>query len=150
MKYLKNSHRDYLKNRMPKIIEQVLDLVDGNDVPHGEMITAFCEKYRKEVVAHFAYEEQTVFPYIESLLDGGKSKNYKIKEYKGNHSDLDSALSDLKNIVIKYLPGKHIEDKRRETLIGLFLFESDLYKHTLLEDRILIYLVEQIEQSFDE
>ncbi|MDR2563050.1 MAG: hemerythrin domain-containing protein [Prevotellaceae bacterium] len=150
MKYLTNSHKDYLENRMPKIITQILDLIDENDVPHGKMIIAFCEKYRKEVVAHFAYEEQTVFPYIESLLGGGKSKSYKIKEYKGNHSDLDSSLSDLKNIIIKYLPCEHLADQRRETLISLFLFELDLSKHTLLEDKILIYLVEQMENKLNE
>ncbi len=147
MEYLRNSHKDYLENRMPKIIAQVLDLVDRKDVPHGKMITEFCEKYKKEVIAHFDYEEQTVFPYIKTLLSGKKPKSYKIKEYKGNHSDLDAALSDLKNIIIKYLPGEYLVEKCREVLIYLFLFESDLNKHTLLEDKILIYLVEQIEKK---
>ncbi len=147
MKYLKNSHKDYLENRMPKIITEILSLVNSYGVWHGEMLTEFCEKYRKEVIAHFDYEEQVVFPYIETLINGKNPSNYKIKEYKINHSDLDAALSDLKNIIVKYLPNESPTEKYRSTLIDLLLFETDLCKHTLLEDKILISLVEQVEQK---
>lgn len=150
MKYLRNSHKDYLRNRMPRIIDSIHDLTKGWQASHREMLTGFCEKYRKEVVAHFNYEEQTVFPYITALLNGETSGNYHIKEYEGNHTNIDAALGDLKNILIKYLPGECSLEKCREILIELFLFEADLYKHTLLEDRILISLVERIENQGDE
>ncbi|MDR0541779.1 MAG: hemerythrin domain-containing protein, partial [Dysgonamonadaceae bacterium] len=140
-------HRDYLKNRMPEVIEQVLNLVDRCRMKHGEMLMGFCEKYRQEVVAHFDYEEQVVFPYIRALLEGKKTDSYKIKEYERNHSNLDAALNDLKNIIIKYLPPECTIEKCRNVLIDLFLFESDLSKHTLLEDQILIALVERIEHN---
>jgi regulator of cell morphogenesis and NO signaling len=141
--YLRNSHKDYLENRMPKIIDRILDL----HVEHGEMLSVFCKKYRQEVITHFDYEEQIVFPYITALLKGEKPNSYKIKEYESNHSDLDAALSDLKNILIKYLPKEFTLEMCRDVLIDLFLFESDLSKHTLLEDQILISLVERIENS---
>lgn len=147
MGYLRNSHKDYLKNRMPKIIDRILNLVASCHVKHGEMLTAFCEKYRQEVITHFNYEEQIVFPYITALLEGERSSSYKIEEYEGNHSDLDAALSDLKNIMIKYLPAGFTLEMCRDVLIDLFLFESDLSKHTLLEDRILVSLVERIEKN---
>ncbi len=147
MTYLENSHKDYLENRMPEVIAQVIDLLGSYDVRHGGMLMEFCEKYKQEVISHFDYEEQTVFPYIKTLLNGNKPNNYKIKEYKGNHSDLDAALSDLKNIIVKYLPSEYPMEKCRDILIHLFLFELDLSKHTLLEDKILISLVEEIEKK---
>jgi regulator of cell morphogenesis and NO signaling len=143
--YLRASHKEYLERRLPKIIDRILDLVDSCHIRHGEILARVCEKYRLEVVAHFDYEEQTVFPYITTLLDGHKPDRYKIKEYESNHGDLDAALSDLKNIVIKYFPETVTIDMSRDVLIDLFLFESDLAKHTILENRILISLVESIE-----
>ncbi|MDR2968743.1 MAG: hemerythrin domain-containing protein, partial [Tannerellaceae bacterium] len=145
--YLRNSHRDYLESRMPAIINRILDVVGGSDAENGEVLAGFCEQYRQEVIAHFNYEEQTVYPYITALLKGERPDSYKIKEYESNHSDLDAALSDLKNIMIKYLPAGFDFEMCRNVLIGLFLFESDLNKHTLLEDRILVSLVEQMEKN---
>ena len=147
IEYLRNSHKDYLENRMPKIIDRILDLADCCHVRHGEILGGFCEKYRQEVIAHFDYEEQVVFPYITALLRGERPNSYRIEEYERNHSDLDAALSDLKNIMIKYLPDDFTLENCREVLIDLFLFESDLNKHTLLEDRILVSLVERIEND---
>jgi regulator of cell morphogenesis and NO signaling len=143
--YLRASHKEYLERRLPKIIDRILDLLASCQIRHGEILACVCEKYRQEVVAHFAYEEQTVFPYITALLDGRKPDRYKIKEYESNHGDLDAALSDLKNIVIKYFPETVTIEMSRDVLIDLFLFESDMDKHTLLEDKILIALVENID-----
>ena len=148
MRYLQNSHQEYLKKRMPEVINQVLNLVDRSQMKHGGMLMGFCEKYKQEIVAHFDYEEQIVFPYIRALLEGKKTDRYKIREYGRNHSNLDAALNDLKNIIIKYLPPECTIEKCRHVLIDLFLFESDLSKHTLLEDQILIALVERIEHTF--
>lgn len=146
IKYLRNSHKDYLENRVPKIIDKILHLAENRHLKHGEMLEKFCAKYRREVVAHFNYEEQKVFPYIESLLKNKKSEKYKIKEYESSHSNINASLNDLKNIIIKYLPSECTVEDCRDALIDLFLFESDLAKHTLMEDRILISLVERIEK----
>ncbi len=138
--YLETSHKDYLHVRMPRIIEAVLKL------PGGEMLVSFCEKYRREVIEHFKYEEDIVFPYIRQLLDGERP-NYKISEYKSNHSDIDSALEDLKNIIVKYLPPTSTIEECRFVLTSLFAFEYDLRKHAFLEDMILIPMVERLDNS---
>ncbi len=135
--YLEASHRDYLQVRMPDIINAVLRL------PGGDMLVSFCEKYRQEVVAHFKYEEEIVFPYIRRLLNGERA-DYKISEYESKHSDIDGALEDLKNIIVKYLPQNCAIDDCRPVLLDLFAFEYDLRKHTLLEESILIPLVERL------
>jgi regulator of cell morphogenesis and NO signaling len=148
--YLQNSHKDYLEIRMPQIIDNILNLANVCCLKNGNILNAFCEKYRQEVIAHFKYEEEIVFPYIIELLKGRKTSNYKIKEYETNHSDIDTALNDLKNIIIKYLPQECTIEKCRDILLNLFMFEHDLSKHTLLEDKILISLVEHIENKGNE
>lgn len=147
MRYLQASHTDYLENRMPKIITQIYDFIERFHMQHGAMLKEFCNRYKQEVITHFSYEEEVVFPYINALLSGGKPIGYQIKDYEGNHTDLDAALNDLKNILIKYLPGECDIEKCREIILELFLFESDLSKHTLLEDHILISLVERMEKE---
>jgi regulator of cell morphogenesis and NO signaling len=145
MKYLKNSHHEYLTTRMPQIIAKIMALIDACRIYHGEVLMKFCEKYKHSVMAHFDYEEKVVFPYITALLAGTPADTYKIKEYKNSHNNINAALSDLKNIIIKYLPTECTIERCRSVLVDLFLFEADLQKHTLLEDKILISLVERIE-----
>jgi regulator of cell morphogenesis and NO signaling len=147
LKYLHNSHTDYLENRMPKIKNQILQLIEGSNSVHIKMLTEFCEKYIREVITHFNYEETVVYPYISALLNGEKPGNYNIKQYEDNHSNIDAALEDLKNIIIKYLPPECTIEKWRDVLIDLFFFEDDLRKHTLIEDKILISVVERIEKE---
>ncbi len=141
VEYLQQAHREYLGVRIPQVIDAVLGLSAFFRPGSGNLLTAFCEKYRQEVVAHFRYEEEVVFPYIRRLLDGGKA-DYKISEYESHHSDIDAALEDLKNIIIKYLPRECPLEKYRPVLMTLFLFEHDLRKHTELEETILIPLVQ--------
>jgi regulator of cell morphogenesis and NO signaling len=135
---------------MPQIIGNILDLVNICRLKNGNVLNSFCEKYKQEVISHFKYEEEIVFPYIIELLKGRKTGNYKIKEYETNHSDIDAALNDIKNIIIKYLPQNCTIEQCRDILLNLFMFEYDLSKHTLLEDKILISLVKHIEKTGNE
>jgi regulator of cell morphogenesis and NO signaling len=138
--YLGRSHRDYLEVRMPRIMDAVLSL------PGGGMLASFCEKYRSEVEAHFRYEEQTVFPYVHRLLTGERP-DWKIGEYARLHSDIDGALEDLKNIIVKYLPPACTLELSRPVLGEIFAFEHDLRQHTRIEDTILIPLVERLDSA---
>lgn len=142
--YLKQSHQDYLENRIPLIKNEILKLTQ---CCHKEMFEQFCDKYINDVIAHFNYEEKVVFPYINTLLQGHKTNNYSIEEFEKNHSNIEESLTDLKNIIIKYLPNDCNFQNSRKVLVELFLLENDLSKHTLLEDRILVSLVERIEKG---
>lgn len=139
--HLRRSHGDYIQLRVPRIVSAVLAL------PGGQTLAAFCEKYRQELIAHLRYEEEVVFPYIASLL-AGERPDYSISEYETSHSDIDGALEDLKNIIVKYLPPECTLEMCRPVLQDLFAFEFDLRKHTVLEDTILIPLVERLDASF--
>ena len=147
IKYLQNTHKDYLEVRMPQIIENIYNLANICRLNNKNILYSFCDKYKQEVIAHLRYEEEIAFPYIIELLNGKKASNYKIKEYETNHSNIEAALNDLKNIIIKYFPPECTIEKCREVLFHLFMFEYDLNKHTLLEDKILISLVSNIERN---
>ncbi len=140
VEFLKRSHLDYTGVRMPRIISAVLAL------PGGEGLTSFCDKYRIEVEAHLRYEEEVVFPHIHSLLAGDRPE-YSINQYASHHNNIDGALEDLKNIIVKYLPAECTIEHSRPVLGELFAFGHDLRKHCLLEDMILIPMVERLDNG---
>ena len=64
-------------------------------------------------------------------------------------SNIEDKLSDLKNILIKYLPEKSSLEEKTILLFNLFDFERDIDKHTLLEDLVLIPKVHNMEDCYD-
>ena len=103
--YLKNSHDYYLNSRMCVIEEQLKEISENCEEHHKKILHLFFNEYKNEVIRHFAYEEDTVFPYISGIVHGSRSGNYEIEEFKENHSNIDDKLNDLKNIIMKYLQG---------------------------------------------
>ena len=98
---------------------------------------------------HFRYEEEVVFPYIESLIKehGCKGKRYNIGQFEHNHSNINEKLNDLKNIITKYLNEEYSSPLSFELLADIYSVEKDLCKHSLIENRLLIPLVEKMEKS---
>ena len=148
MEYLKNSHSYYLENRMLSIQEQLKEISEGCEQQHQQILNLFFNEYKNEVIRHFDYEEVTVFPYISNMVKGARPGDYEIGVFRENHSNIDDKLNDLKNIIMKYLPGDTLSDMRIRVLFGMFALEEDLSKHSLIEDKILIPLVMKLEQRY--
>ena len=143
--YLHRSHKDYQKEQIKNLKKIVWKVAKGCGA-NGQILRRFFDEYIQEVVHHFEYEEQTVFPYVEKLLTQGTQKGFKIKEYEKNHSNIEEKLSELKNILIKYVREISLNDQR-QALLQLVLFEDDLNRHALIEDRILVPLVTEFENK---
>lgn len=147
--YLERSHDYYLDKRLKAIHVQLQKIAADYEPHHREILNRFFEEYRDEVIRHFDYEENTVFPYILNLLKGHKTAGYEIEIFEQNHSNIDDKLNDLKNIIIKYLPGNSSPVERTNVLFDIFSLEEDLGKHSLIEDKILIPLVQKLEKDDD-
>ena len=147
--YLRASHRYYATICFPGIHECVHKLVKELDEVSRKLIDKFYDDYDSEVTNHFRYEEEVVFPYIESLTtktDIGDGK-YSIRQFEDNHSNINEKLNDLKNIVTKYLSEEYSSPLRFELLHRIYAVESDLRKHSLIENKLLIPLVEKLEKN---
>lgn len=146
--YLHNSHRYYLEERIPEIWENLSSLEEGSEETSSiRILDRFFNEYRREVEAHFAYEEQTVFPYIRGLVHGEHTAGYSIEQFEENHSNIEDTLEDLKNILIKYLPSDVSARRLNRALFNVFLLEDDLGRHTLIENKVLVPFVMQLEKS---
>lgn len=145
--YLQASHRYYKEYSLPRLRKGVSETVESCDELHRKVLDKFFTDYCSEVANHFAYEEETVFPYIQALLNGVRSGEFSIGRFEDNHSDVDEKLNDMKSIIIKYLPEACPTEQRNDMLFEIFRFEEDLSRHTLIENRLLIPLVEKIEHA---
>lgn len=149
--YLRASHNYYMKICFPSIHEGIHALVKELDDVSRKLIDKFYDDYDNEITNHFRYEEETVFPYIERLINGDVSteKQYSIRQFEQNHSNVNEKLNDLKNIIIKYLDERYSLQQRFEVLNAIYSVESDLRRHSLIENKLLVPLVEKLEKSHE-
>lgn len=153
IKYLKSSHKYYLEEKYP-LIKNYIEMINRiNDHAEILMIGKFFDKYFREVVEHLDYEDDVVFPYVLSLNDmlipGAQEKvvsNYSATEYREHHNDIEEKLTDLNNLLIKYIPQKNDQQIRRKLLLSLFELEYDLNIHSQIEETLLIPMVEKMEK----
>ena len=150
--YLKKCHEYYLEEKYPKIQRYIKQIQELNDLPGIKLIDVFFNEYFNEVKTHLDYEDRVVFPYITSLFTALKQQTpskdgdtYSVTEYKDHHDDIEVKLTDIKNLLIKYLPQKNEHKERRKLVFSLFELEYDLNIHTQIEDSILVPLVEKME-----
>jgi len=148
--YLHASHQYYLENKIYTIENQLRNLYPNNENGYGEMINRFFSEYEQEVANHFDYEENTVFPYIKDLLRQKSNVNYHINQFEKNHSDIEDKLTDLINILIKYLPENERNEAKEMVLFDIFLFTKDLNRHTLIENKVLVPCVKFIEEKHEQ
>ncbi len=145
--YLKASHRFYLEERFPHIEEHLCHIIQAAGTKYGNMLKHFYSEYQKEMTEHFRYEEEVVLPYIKALREGNKAHAYRIDQFRNNHSNIEDALEDMNNILIKYLPGDILPAERIEIAGDIMELSTDLISHSLIEERILIPYVEFLENT---
>jgi regulator of cell morphogenesis and NO signaling len=145
VEYLQRSHHYFLKQRLPDIGEKLN--IALSEVPSHDLILKFFEEYENEVAEHMEYENNVFFPYIEKLLAGEKAKNYSVADYQKRHNNIEEKLTDLSNLLLKYLTTFTNTYLISNVLLDLDLCNEDLNTHSFLEEDILIPNIKKIEES---
>ena len=145
MGYLRRSHSYYMDIAMNDLAGAVEAMIRPCDEPRKHVIRQFFTAYKEELAEHFRYEEETVFPYVESVLAHAAGEDFTIIQYEENHTNIEEKLDDLKNIIMKYLPAECDDRNIADILMKLYLLGMDLEKHTSIEDDILVPMVNRLE-----
>lgn len=152
--YLENAHKYYLEERIPYLEELLTEFKAIVKHPATGQLEKFFRQYIAEVKDHLAYEDETAFPYVAALSEYIKKKNpdiseinYNIGVFEERHDNIEEKLSDLKSLLIKYFPPSNDRYIRIRILNELMDFEEDLINHARIEDKVLIPIVEQLEQK---
>ena len=143
---LRKGHRYYMDVMVPGLAASLERMTAPCREHQRQMFWKFFSDYKEELLTHFSYEENVVFPYIEAMLNDRRSGQYSIGEYEQNHSNVQEKLDDLKNLIAKYLPGECRQEDANQVLNDLYALELDLGKHTFIEDDVLIPAARQLEQ----
>ncbi len=146
--YLKASHEYFLNFQLPSIRTGLVSALDQRD-NLGRLILKLFDEYANEIRRHMEYEEETVFPYIDDLLEGKASGNYDIDTFSRHHGEVTEMLKELKNIIIKYLPS----DMRRNnqltaTLYEIYNNEEWLENHARIENDMFIPAIRSLERRY--
>lgn len=149
VRYLRLSHTYYLETMVPALAAAIEDMIAPCDDMHKKVIRKFFGDYKEELERHFDYEEKTVFPYVEAMIDSREREPYTIGEYEKNHSNVEEKLEDLKKLVTMYQPAQSRSQDCFRVLFYLYSLESDLERHTFIEDGILVPVVSRMEDESD-
>lgn len=147
LQYLKASHLYYLDFQLPFIRRELEEALDPED-QMTQFIMRIYDEYARSIRQHMKYEEKTVFPYVEALLKGKKMPDYDVEMFSKHHSDTTGLLLELKNVIIKYLPGDGLSNnKLTATLYDIYNNEEWLQLHSNVEDEIFIPAIRKLEST---
>ncbi len=147
MDYLKRAHTYFLDFELPDIRRNLIKSIDISDKDGvAYLILKFFDEYAQEVRRHMEYENKAVFTYVESLLEGKLSDTYDIATFASKHNQIETKLTELKNIIIKYYPEKENNNRLNSVLFDIFNCENDLASHCQVEDYMFVPAVAQIER----
>lgn len=150
LQFLKTAHNYYLDEKIPKLkmlIEQKVQ--NSPDEKYSLIIQKFINDYSTEVYEHIKYENEIVFPYVESLLRQQKQQaaGFTIENFEKHHTNIEDKLIDLRSLLIKHVPVDYDSVVRRRMLFELYDLEHDINIHDYIENKILIPVVKSLEKE---
>ena len=146
MHYLQASHCYYLDFQLPFIRKELEQCLNADD-SLGQLILKFYDEYAHEIRRHMQYEHKTLFPYVQTLLDGKPAQEYSIETFSKHHGAADKKLRELKLLIIKYLPSDGLKNNMlTATLHDIYDNEEWLRQHSLVEDCIFVPAIRRLEQ----
>ncbi len=145
--YLRAAHHYFLDFELPYIRRELTEALDPDD-NLALLILKLFDNYAETLKSHMQYEEKTVFPFVEKLLEGKVSHHSPLETYSKHHGKSDHQLTELKNIIIKYLPDDRLRNNRlTATLYDIFNTEHLLALHVEVEEELFVPTINQLEQK---
>ncbi len=147
VKYLRASHEYYLGYQLPAIRRELEAALDESD-NLARLIMKLFDEYARSIRNHMQFEEKSLFPYVEQLIQGKANDQYDIHTFSRHHGQNELKLRELKSIIIKYLPSDSLHNNQlTATLYNLYNCERWLSSHAEVEDHIFIPAVHRHEKK---
>lgn len=145
--YLEACHAYFLDFQLPYIRRELAESLNEDD-SLARLILRFYDEYAHEIRRHMKYEQKTLFPYVQSLIDGRPANDYNVDTFSKHHGATDKKLRELKLLIIKYLPQDGLHNNQlTATLHDIYENEVWLRQHALVEDHIFVPAIRRLEQQ---
>ena len=144
--YLEACHAYFLDFQLPYIRRELQESLDERE-SLAKLILRFYDEYAHEIRRHMKYEQKTLFPYVQSLIDGHPANDYNVDTFSKHHGATDKKLRELKLLIIKYLPQDGLHNNQlTATLHDIYENEVWLRQHAMVEDHIFVPAIRRLEQ----
>jgi regulator of cell morphogenesis and NO signaling len=145
--YLEASHAYFLDFQLPYIRRELQESLDESE-SLAKLILRFYDEYAHEIRRHMKYEQKTLFPYVQSLIEGRTANDYNVETFSKHHGATDKKLRELKLLIIKYLPQDGLHNNQlTATLHDIYENEVWLRQHAQVEDHIFVPAIRRLEQQ---
>ncbi len=144
--YLRRAHTYFLDFSLPAIRRKLLEALDSSQSDVSFLILKFFDGYMQAVREHMEYENQTVFNYVDALLQGKVRKNYQISTFSKHHDQVGERLTELKNIIIRYCPSTASNYLLHAALSDIYVCEEELELHSQVEDLLFVPAILKLER----
>ena len=145
--YLEASHAYFLDFQLPYIRRELQESLDESE-SLAKLILRFYDEYAHEIRRHMKYEQKTLFPYVQSLIEGRPTNDYNVETFSKHHGATDKRLRELKLLIIKYLPQDGLHNNQlTATLHDIYENEVWLRQHAMVEDHIFVPAIRRLEQQ---
>jgi regulator of cell morphogenesis and NO signaling len=143
--YLHNSHDYFLNYRLLEIRKKLSEVLNKDENELNAAVLEYFDKFVAEVKKHMLNENNKVFPYVKSLLNGEDKGKYAIV-FNKQHEQIETRLTEFKNILIKYYPAQST-NKINSVLFDIFTCEKDLSSHNAVEDYLFLPAIRELENK---
>lgn len=152
MDYLRNAHDYFLNFQFPKIRRKLIEAVDCSEKNEvAFLILQFYDAYAAEVRKHMQFENNKIFTYVNSKLNGepvdekNEAASKEIEMYLRGHDAIESKLKELKNLLVKYgVPAANV-NFLNDVVFNIYTCEDDLTNHCAVENRLFIPAITKLE-----
>ncbi|MDE7161066.1 MAG: helix-turn-helix transcriptional regulator [Muribaculaceae bacterium] len=147
MGYLKRAHSSFLDVALPRIRHHLIEAINYSDTDEvALLLIRFFDDYVVEVKRHMDHENEVIFRYVESLLEGETRDDFSIGSFSVNHGPMAAKLNELKDIFIYHY--KQRENARLSAaLFDIITCERDMMSHFEVETKLFIPAVERLERT---
>lgn len=128
--HLRASHRYYIEERLPHLQRHLDHIASGVGEQSSCLLKKYFADYCREVRDHVRREERN--------LDGLESGEWKMENYAKSHDNIKDKLSDLTQILYKYIPGERLNEEMVELVFDIMQLSRDLERHAMIEELLLL------------
>ena len=131
--YLRNSHTYFLEYRLPEIRRHLTQVLNGDQADLNKAVLEYFDQFVLAVRKHMLHENNKVFPNIADR----DAREKQVAGFKKQHEQIETRLTEFKNILIKYYPACYLNEMYR-FLFDIFTCEQELTLHNSIEDNLFL------------
>ncbi|MBO4588930.1 MAG: hemerythrin domain-containing protein [Bacteroidales bacterium] len=141
--YLQASHTYYVNERMPHLERHLNGVLHNSDQRYADAMMLFFKQYKQEMYDHFAYEEKHIYPRLQRHTTASNNTIHLVE----SHIGMVDKISDLLQILYKYMPSHADTEELNELIFGLLQLSSDFERHAAIEEHVLLPYINLAKKS---